>query len=58
MKTRELETSGFIELVHEVEGLYRLTGRTFHQIVYGTDDDKPFRQGVFLEPNVTEVGAG
>ena len=41
METGKFQPSGLLDAVHDIEGLDRLPGGAFHQVVNGADDDEP-----------------
>src|SRR5215212_9498445 len=58
MEAGELERGRLRETATDIEGLHRLAGRAFHQVVERGHDHNAVGIGITLEADVAPVGAG
>ena len=52
---RDLQAGIFLKSTHDVHILHGLSGRPFHQIVYGRHDNDPFCPRINSQPNVAVI---
>ena len=55
MQSRECQSRGFLESVHDIERLDGLTGSPFHQIIDRADNDQTIRIRIFLKTDIAEI---